>query len=49
MLPRDFDILPWSKSSQPLARTERGVAMPAAIKNAGQYTQWKRLISLPIR
>ena len=36
MLPRDFDILPWSKSSQPLARTERGTGMPAAIKNAGQ-------------
>ncbi len=36
MLPRDFDILPWSKSSQPLAFTDRGTGSPAAIRTAGQ-------------
>ena len=48
MLPRDFDILLSSNSSQPCAMIFCGTGSPAAIRNAGQYTQWKRTISLPI-
>ena len=33
---------------QPCAMIEPGSSSPAAIRNAGQYTQWKRTISLPI-
>ena len=48
MLPRDFDILLSSNSSQPCATMDLGSGSPAASRNAGQYTQWKRTISLPI-
>ena len=47
MLPRDFDILSSSNSSQPCTTTDFGSGSSAAIRNAGQYTQWKRTISLP--
>jgi len=48
MLPRDFDILFSSNSNQPCATIAFGTGSPAAIRNAGQYTQWNRTISLPI-
>ena len=34
--------------NQPWATMALGTARPAARRNAGQYTQWKRTISLPI-
>ena len=36
MLPRDFDILLSSNSSQPCATIDFGSGNPAAIRNAGQ-------------
>ncbi len=49
MLPRDLLILSFSNSSQPCAKMRFGSGSPAAIRNAGQKTAWKRTISLPIR
>src|SRR5579884_2531444 len=47
-LPRDFDILLSSYSNQPWAKMVFGSGSSAASRNAGQYTQWNRTMSLPI-
>ena len=41
-------VTPPRLNRNPWLYTRRGTASPADIKNAGQYTAWKRKISLPI-
>ena len=38
-----------SRVSQPCANTRVGTGRPAACSMAGQYRQWKRMISLPTK
>ena len=45
----DFDIFSPPTRSQPWANTLRGGSSPAAMSIAGQYTAWKRRMSLPTR
>ncbi len=47
MLPRDLLILLSSRSHQPWARMVVGRGRPMAMRKAGQYTAWKRRMSLP--
>jgi len=45
----DFEIFSPRTVHQPCARIVFGSGSPAAIRNAGQYTAWKRRMSLPIK
>ncbi len=45
----DLDIFSPPTISQPLATTLPGSGSPCAISIAGQITEWKRRMSLPIR
>ncbi len=48
-LPSDLLIFSPSTTHQPLEVTRFGGAIPADIRNAGQYTAWKRMMSLPTK
>ena len=50
-MPVSLDLLIFSPptSSQPCAKTCAGNGSPAARSIAGQYTAWKRKMSLPTR
>ena len=48
-LPSDLLIFSPSTVHQPFEVTRFGTGNPAAIRNAGQYTAWKRRMSLPTK
>ena len=45
--PRDFEIFSLSNVHHPCAKTSFGNSISADIRNAGQYTVWNQLMSLP--
>ena len=45
----DLDIFSPPTSRKPCTAMRAGGSIPAAISSAGQYTQWNRRMSLPIR
>ena len=47
-LPTDLLIFSPLTLMNPWAKTRLGSSMPADIRNAGQYTVWNRMMSLPI-
>ena len=47
-LPVDFDIFSPRLNKNPCTTIWRGTGRSADIRNAGQNTAWKRLMSLPI-
>ncbi len=48
-LPTDLETFFASRSHQPCAQTVVGSGSPAESRNAGQYTVWKRRMSLPMK
>ena len=47
-LPTDLLIFSPRLRTKPCTKTLRGNSIPADIRNAGQYTVWNRMMSLPI-